>query len=217
MEMSSEQAPVSTVNGAATLPSTSIDTVPPAGAVTTMGGGIETEKVFMTSGNNPIATQSVNVAPAHALSGTVTGQVPPGQGGGLPMNTAESKEAPPSTPITSENGATISGVVGVGVNGSSTGPTVQAAPISQQTPPAPSAAARAGGGGGSTASMSQAGKQTRELKVEDALLYLDQVKVEFADKPHVYNEFLEIMKNFKAQSINTPGKIYKSMYLLIMI
>ena len=66
----------------------------------------------MTSGNNPIATQSVNVAPSHALSGTVTGQVPPGQGGGLPMNTAESKEAPPSTPITSENGATISGVVG---------------------------------------------------------------------------------------------------------
>merc|ERR1711871_342780 len=54
---------------------------------------------------------------------------------------------------------------------------------------------------------SQVGKQTRELKVGDALLYLDQVKVEFADKPHVYNEFLEIMKNFKAQSINTPGVI----------
>ena len=33
------------------------------------------------------------------------------------------------------------------------------------------------------------------------------MKVEFADKPHVYNEFLEIMKNFKAQSINTPGVI----------
>lgn len=31
--------------------------------------------------------------------------------------------------------------------------------------------------------------------------------MEFADKPHVYNEFLEIMKNFKAQSINTPGVI----------
>lgn len=43
-------------------------------------------------------------------------------------------------------------------------------------------------------------KPSRELKVEDALLYLDQVKSEFADKPHIYNEFLEIMKNFKAQS-----------------
>ena len=27
-----------------------------------------------------------------------------------------------------------------------------------------------------------------------------QVKLEFHDKPHIYNEFLEIMKNFKAQS-----------------
>ena len=31
--------------------------------------------------------------------------------------------------------------------------------------------------------------------------------MEFSDKPHIYNEFLEIMKNFKAQSINTPGVI----------
>lgn len=39
----------------------------------------------------------------------------------------------------------------------------------------------------------------RELKVEDALQYLDQVKYAFADQPHIYNEFLDIMKNFKAQ------------------
>lgn len=50
-------------------------------------------------------------------------------------------------------------------------------------------------------------KPARELKVEDALLYLDQVKMEFSDKPHIYNEFLDIMKNFKAQSITTPGVI----------
>jgi paired amphipathic helix protein Sin3a len=43
-------------------------------------------------------------------------------------------------------------------------------------------------------------RPARELKVEDALLYLDQVKMEFSDKPHIYNEFLDIMKNFKAQS-----------------
>jgi paired amphipathic helix protein Sin3a len=45
------------------------------------------------------------------------------------------------------------------------------------------------------------------LKVEDALKYLDQVKKEFENDPHIYNEFLEIMKNFKSQSINTPGVI----------
>lgn len=27
-----------------------------------------------------------------------------------------------------------------------------------------------------------------------------QVKMEFSDKPQIYNEFLDIMKNFKAQS-----------------
>jgi len=47
----------------------------------------------------------------------------------------------------------------------------------------------------------------RELKVEDALLYLDQVKVEFGDQPHIYNEFLDIMKTFKTQQIDTPGVI----------
>ena len=37
------------------------------------------------------------------------------------------------------------------------------------------------------------------LSVGDALLYLDQVKIEFSEKPEIYNEFLDIMKNFKAQ------------------
>lgn len=47
----------------------------------------------------------------------------------------------------------------------------------------------------------------RELRVEDALLYLDQVKLEFGDRPHIYNEFLDIMKTFKTQQIDTPGVI----------
>lgn len=47
----------------------------------------------------------------------------------------------------------------------------------------------------------------KELKVEDALLYLDQVKEAFGDRPRIYNEFLEIMKNFKSQQIDTPGVI----------
>jgi len=50
-------------------------------------------------------------------------------------------------------------------------------------------------------------KVLRELKVEDALLYLDQVKIAFGEKPEIYNEFLDIMKNFKAQEIDTPGVI----------
>lgn len=44
-------------------------------------------------------------------------------------------------------------------------------------------------------------------KIEDALSYLDQVKVQFSDMPDVYNKFLDIMKDFKSQTIDTPGVI----------
>jgi paired amphipathic helix protein Sin3a len=39
---------------------------------------------------------------------------------------------------------------------------------------------------------------------QDALSYLDQVKVQFADQPDVYNRFLDIMKDFKSQAY-VPG------------
>ena len=45
--------------------------------------------------------------------------------------------------------------------------------------------------------------------MEDALLYLDQVKMEFGDRPHIYNEFLDIMKTFKTSQIDTPGVIQR--------
>ena len=45
--------------------------------------------------------------------------------------------------------------------------------------------------------------------LNDALDYLDQVKVRFADQPDVYNQFLDIMKDFKSQSIDTPGVIFR--------
>lgn len=37
-------------------------------------------------------------------------------------------------------------------------------------------------------------------RAQDALSYLDQVKVQFADQPDVYNRFLDIMKDFKSQA-----------------
>lgn len=39
----------------------------------------------------------------------------------------------------------------------------------------------------------------RQLNVTDALSYLDAVKVQFNDRPDVYNVFLDIMKDFKNQ------------------
>ena len=184
MEISG-QAPAMAMGTSPAVPSTTVPSgVPPSGA--SMGAEAK------MPGADPKAMTPLNVAPAPAVPATAAGHMPTGALGmsqqvGVPAGAAVAA-APSSAAIStaSENRTSVS-------NG-----TAPVAPNSQQPPPA---AARTGGSG----PMGQAGKQTRELKVEDALLYLDQVKVEFADKPHVYNEFLEIMKNFKAQSINTPG------------
>ncbi|XP_022658802.1 paired amphipathic helix protein Sin3a-like [Varroa jacobsoni] len=68
----------------------------------------------------------------------------------------------------------------------------------QPAPPSP------GGGHGAPS-----GGQCQRLKVEDALSYLDLVKYKFGSQPHVYNDFLDIMKEFKSQSIDTPGVIQR--------
>lgn len=47
----------------------------------------------------------------------------------------------------------------------------------------------------------------RPLNVKDALSYLEQVKFQFHSRPDIYNLFLDIMKDFKSQTIDTPGVI----------
>ncbi|OXB44336.1 hypothetical protein B1J92_E02475g [Nakaseomyces glabratus] len=47
----------------------------------------------------------------------------------------------------------------------------------------------------------------RPLNVKDALSYLEQVKFQFHTRPDIYNLFLDIMKDFKSQTIDTPGVI----------
>lgn len=49
-------------------------------------------------------------------------------------------------------------------------------------------------------SKSNDGAQTNILCAQDALTYLDQVKVQFHDQADVYNRFLDIMKDFKSQA-----------------
>lgn len=53
--------------------------------------------------------------------------------------------------------------------------------------------------GTSGSSTSVSSSQFQRLKVEDALSYLDQVKLQFGNQPQVYNDFLDIMKEFKSQ------------------
>jgi paired amphipathic helix protein Sin3a len=63
------------------------------------------------------------------------------------------------------------------------------------TPPPPQPATTPGLG----QAPSAAATSYRPLNVKDALTYLDQVKVQFQERPDVYNKFLDIMKDFKSQ------------------
>ncbi|KAL4448880.1 hypothetical protein ABPG77_007597 [Micractinium sp. CCAP 211/92] len=64
---------------------------------------------------------------------------------------------------------------------------------------------------GQPAAKKPAGEEERRerLTTNDALSYLREVKTRFANNRKVYDSFLEIMKQFKAQSIDTTGVIEK--------
>lgn len=40
----------------------------------------------------------------------------------------------------------------------------------------------------------------RRLSVEDGWSYLEMVKIEFQERPDVYYQFLDVMKDFKSQT-----------------
>lgn len=80
-------------------------------------------------------------------------------------------------------------------------------PQQQRNSPPPGVALYGSAMGQQEASQQGPPAGMRELRVEDALLYLDDVKREFQNRPAIYNEFLAIMKNFKSQEVDTPGVI----------
>ncbi|CAD5206442.1 unnamed protein product [Bursaphelenchus okinawaensis] len=57
--------------------------------------------------------------------------------------------------------------------------------------------------------------RNRPLMVDDALQYLEQVRQQFADNPEVYSNFLEVMKDFKSQEIDTQGVIRRVSQLFV--
>ena len=47
----------------------------------------------------------------------------------------------------------------------------------------------------------------KQLKVEDALGWVERVKSTFSANPKVYSDFLDIMNDIRNKSIDTPGVI----------
>ena len=56
--------------------------------------------------------------------------------------------------------------------------------------------------------------QEQQPILNDAFCYLDQIKVQFQDQPAVYNCFLNVMKDYKDQAIDTPGVVERISQLL---
>ncbi|KAG8914571.1 Transcriptional regulatory protein sin3 [Tulasnella sp. 417] len=48
---------------------------------------------------------------------------------------------------------------------------------------------------------------SRPLKVKDAFSYLEMVKIQFQERPGVYNQFLDIVKDFKSQTVDASSTI----------
>ena len=53
--------------------------------------------------------------------------------------------------------------------------------------------------------------------MEDALSYLDKVKLQFGNHPQVYNDFLDIMKEFKSQRYFVASMYHVRMYLCMYV
>ncbi|KZW00593.1 hypothetical protein EXIGLDRAFT_639357 [Exidia glandulosa HHB12029] len=84
------------------------------------------------------------------------------------------------------------------------------------TPKSERPSTRPRGSGGNTSNPSPAAQappaddpNARQLNVADALTYLDAVKARFSEAPEVYNMFLDIMKEFKTEQLDTPGVIHR--------
>ncbi|KAI6192747.1 hypothetical protein M3Y94_01321600 [Aphelenchoides besseyi] len=61
----------------------------------------------------------------------------------------------------------------------------------------------------SSSQNADSSQRTKPLKVDDALMYLEKVREQFTNNPRVYDTFLEVMKEFKSQALNTQGVIRK--------
>ncbi|KAF2707519.1 hypothetical protein K504DRAFT_458020 [Pleomassaria siparia CBS 279.74] len=137
--------------------------------------------------------QPVAVAPSartiHGPNGLL------GQSG--PLNGPMAMTGPMTTPNTSGN---LFGTASA--QQSETTPRMQ---HTVQPPPPPPQASMLMPFGGTPGQMGMG--QGQQPILNDALSYLDQVKVQFADHPDVYNRFLDIMKDFKSGAIDTPGVI----------
>ncbi|XP_064551737.1 uncharacterized protein Sin3A isoform X2 [Drosophila montana] len=214
----------SIVDSASTGAQTNVTGVggPGAGGVVVSTGSAGTQTLQYTTsysvasiqagGTLKASTTDGNSVQIHVTGGAaVAASAAGGAGGGGGSQTVSS-----SCQTGSIRQRTISGTQTNATSGSLTTTAQQTQPAALLTTPpnGPGAAGAAAGAGAGNSTPPQGqsavgggGSAAPRLKVEDALSYLDQVKYQYSDQPQIYNNFLDIMKEFKSHCIDTPGVI----------
>ena len=181
-------------------------------------GSAPTEAAAPSSGQPPVAGKGATDAPVGEPTGSpdLAPTTAPGANDSAPTDGAAVPDGAPSVPApamasggpdqAAGDAPGTGSSVSPGGGGSSTQPPVRSAsPAPSAISPTPSSANAAHQRDAPPAP--QAAAQNNPLRVEDALQYLERVKSTFDQRPKVYNDFLDIMKDFKNKTIDTPGVI----------
>ncbi|XP_043644839.1 uncharacterized protein LOC122614338 isoform X2 [Drosophila teissieri] len=181
------------------------------GGVVVSTGSTGTQTLQYTTSYSVASIQAGGTLKANTADGANTVQIHV-TGGGAANTPASAQTVSSSSQTGTIRQRTISGTQTVATAVGNLATMSQQQPVQQsplgtaQTPPS-SVVANSIPVGGTTPPQGQSGNATPRLKVEDALSYLDQVKYQYADQPQIYNNFLDIMKEFKSHCIDTPGVI----------
>ncbi|XP_016957323.1 paired amphipathic helix protein Sin3a isoform X1 [Drosophila biarmipes] len=189
----------------------SVGTTAGGGGVVVSTGSTGTQTLQYTTSYSVASIQAGGTLKASTADGANTVQIHVTGGAGA-SNPASAQTVSSSSQTGTIRQRTISGTQTVATAVGNLATMSQQQPVQQpplataQTPPS-SVVANSIPVGGTTPPQGQSGNATPRLKVEDALSYLDQVKYQYADQPQIYNNFLDIMKEFKSHCIDTPGVI----------
>lgn len=67
--------------------------------------------------------------------------------------------------------------------------------------------------GTSASATAASATAAQSMQLNDAFAYLDRVRAEFSDQPEIYNKFLQVMREFKSNSIDANGVIVRVVQL----
>ncbi|KAI8150039.1 hypothetical protein BJV82DRAFT_585571 [Fennellomyces sp. T-0311] len=201
-----QQLPPPITSGGSARPSLTSTTTSRPLPPPSIGGDMPYHSSAMSSPSTLTSSGPSYASVPQSMSSLPSPSALPGSGAGHRLSSNNTNPSKPSLPPIPPRGAPLPPPPSSSFSESGV-PRKQAAspPLLQQPPRQPTQTPATSTA--STPAANNNGGGYRPLNVRDALTYLDQVKIQFSARPDVYNQFLDIMKDFKSQAIDTPGVI----------